>query len=111
MGFELQRNGGGFKMKKEQNSDKQQNPALRVGGVVGTGGICRITNDKFSWVLEVDGKTIPFNGGDNADYFAELYAKLGYEIIWDKDKWKEECPCKLERCPTCGYTLLAAVTD
>jgi len=58
--------------------------------LLGTGGICKITNDKFSWVLEVDGKTVTFNGGDNADYFAELYAKLGYEIIWDKDKWKEE---------------------
>lgn len=54
-----------------------------------TGGICKIINDKFSWVLEVDGKTILFNGSANADYFAELYAKLGYEIIWDRDKWKE----------------------
>lgn len=55
-----------------------------------TGGICKITNDKFSWVLEVDGKTITFNGGDIADYFAELYTKLGYEIILDRDKWKED---------------------
>ena len=58
--------------------------------LLGTGGICKITNDKFSWVLEVDGKTIAFNGSDNADYFAELYTKLGYEIIWNRDKWKED---------------------
>jgi uncharacterized protein YmfQ (DUF2313 family) len=52
--------------------------------------ICKITNDKFSWVLEVDKKTINLLGSDNADYFAELYAKLGYKIIWDRDKWKRE---------------------
>lgn len=45
-------------------------------------GICKITNGKFSWVLEVDGKTITFNGSDNADYFAEIYTKLGYTIEW-----------------------------
>lgn len=58
--------------------------------VLGNGGICKITNDKFSWVLQVDGKTIPFNGSDNADYFADLYTKLGYNIEWDKDKWQED---------------------
>jgi len=52
--------------------------------------ICKITNDKFSWVLEVDRQTITFNGSNNADYFAELYTKLGYEIVWDRDKWKRD---------------------
>ena len=52
--------------------------------------ICKLTNDKFSWVLEVDEHTITFNGSDNADYFAELYSKLGYEIIWDRDKYKRD---------------------
>ena len=52
--------------------------------------VCKITNDKFSWVLEVDGKTITFNGSDNADYFAELYTKFGYNIEWDRDKWQRD---------------------
>ena len=58
--------------------------------MLGTGGICKITNDKFSWVLEVDKQTITFNGSGNADYFAELYAKLGYKIVWDRDKWQRD---------------------
>ena len=49
---------------------------------------CKIINDKFSWVLDVDGKIIAFQGFDNAEYFAKLYSDLGYEIIWDKEKWK-----------------------
>lgn len=52
--------------------------------------ICKITNDKFSWVMEVDGKRILFQGGDNAEYFAELYTKLGYYVFVDKDKWQED---------------------
>lgn len=55
-----------------------------------TTGECKITNDKFSWVLEVDGKTILFQGSDAADYFAGVFAKLGYKIVWDRDKWKSE---------------------
>lgn len=51
--------------------------------------ICKITNGQFSWTLEVDGNTINFNGGGNADYFADLYTRLGYEIVWVK----EQCPC------------------
>ena len=68
---------------KVKNTEKASNGSYTL---LGTGGICKITNDKFSWVLEVDKQTITFNGSDNADYFAELYTKLGYEIIWDKDK-------------------------
>jgi hypothetical protein len=70
---------------KVTKTEKASNVTL-----LGTGGICKITNDKFSWALTVDGRTITFNGSDNADYFAELYAKLGYEIIWDRDKWKDD---------------------
>ena len=47
-----------------------------------------IRNDKFYWVLKVDGKVIAFQGSDNAEYFANLYSGLGYEIVWDKEKWK-----------------------
>lgn len=72
---------------KVKNTEKASNGSYTL---LGTGGICKITNDKFSWVLEVDKQTITFNGSDNADYFAELYAKLGYEIIWDKDKWQRD---------------------
>ena len=70
------------------NDLKEKDNALYT--VLGTGGVCKITNDKFSWVLEVDGKTITFNGSDNADYFAELYTKLGYSIEWDRDKWQRD---------------------
>ena len=62
--------------------------------MLNTGGICKITNNKFSWVLEwvleVDKQTITFNGSDNADYFAELYTKLGYTIEWDRDKLQRD---------------------
>ena len=68
------------------NDLKEKDNALYT--VLGTGGTCKITNDKFSWVLEVDGKTITFNGSDNADYFAGLYTILGYSIEWDRDKWQ-----------------------
>ena len=68
----------------------EKEKATDVYTLLGNGGVCKITNDKFSWVLEVDGKTITFNGSDNADYFAEIYTKLGYTIEWDKDKWKRD---------------------
>jgi len=60
------------------------------GNTVLAAGVCKITNDKFSWVMEVDGHTILFNGSENADYFAKTFVKLGYEIVWDRDKWKRE---------------------
>ena len=41
-------------------------------------GICKIINGRFSYVLEVDGKRIPFNTGE--EYFEQHYRKLGYEI-------------------------------
>ena len=41
-------------------------------------------------VLEVDGMTITFNGSSNSEYFAELYAKLGYDIEWDRDRWRRD---------------------
>ena len=72
---------------KVKNTEKVSNGSYTL---LGNGGVCKITNDKFSWVLEVDGKTITFNGCDNADYFAKIYTKLGYTIEWDKDKWKRD---------------------
>lgn len=56
---------------------------------VPTKPICKLVNDKFSWVLKVDGRSIWFDGSDNADYFAELYRNLGYEIEWDRDAYKQ----------------------
>lgn len=46
-----------------------------------TSKLCRIINDRFSFILEVDGQSIPFNGSWNAEYFKEHYLKLGYTII------------------------------
>jgi hypothetical protein len=43
--------------------------------------ICKIINGQFSWILEVDGYTIPFNGSSNAEYFEELYSSLDYTIV------------------------------
>lgn len=51
--------------------------------------ICKIINDRHSWVMEVDGKIICFHGVDNAEYFAEIFEKLGKVIVWDRDKWKQ----------------------
>jgi hypothetical protein len=74
---------------KEQKVETSTEAAI-VGNTVLAAGVCKITNDKFSWVMEVDGRTILFNGSENADYFAETFAKLGYEIVWDRDKWQRE---------------------
>lgn len=52
--------------------------------------VCRIINDKFSWRLEVDGRNINFDGGCNADYFAGLYASLGYIVEWDREFYKKD---------------------
>lgn len=52
--------------------------------------ICKITNDRFSWVLEVDNMTINFDNSHNAEYFERHYKSLGYTIIWDRDKWRRE---------------------
>lgn len=51
--------------------------------------VCKIINDKFSWIMEVDGMKIAFNGGTNAEYFANKYNEMGYFIEWDRDKWKK----------------------
>lgn len=72
--------------KNSQNSTEARND----GNTVLAAGVCKIINDKFSWVMQVDGRNILFQGGDNADYFAEVFTKLGYEIVWDKDKWQRE---------------------
>lgn len=41
---------------------------------------CKIYNGQFSWVLEVDGKTIGFSGYNNVDYFEKHYKDLGYDV-------------------------------
>jgi len=46
-----------------------------------TGKVCKLTNGRLSWLLEVDGMRIPFTGMEVAEYFADHYKKLGYEII------------------------------
>jgi len=42
--------------------------------------ICKIINGQFSWILEVDGYSISFNGGYAVDYFEKHYKALGYEV-------------------------------
>ena len=42
--------------------------------------ICKIINGHFSWILEVDGQSICFQGWHNAEYFEVHYAKLGYSV-------------------------------
>ena len=54
------------------------------------GKICKISNGAFSWVLEVDRKTIYFQGSENAEYFGEVYTSLGYIVEWDREKWSRE---------------------
>ena len=68
----------------------EKEKATDIYTLLGNGGVCKISNDKFNWVLEADGKTITFNGSDNAYYFAEIYIKLGYTIEWDKYKWRRD---------------------
>jgi len=52
--------------------------------------ICKLVNDKFSWIMYVDEEEIAFDGHHNADYFAQHYSDLGYAIEWDRDEWREE---------------------
>ena len=48
---------------------------------------CKLINGKHSWVLNVDGQHIGFTGRWVAEYFAEHYEGLGYEIMWDESEW------------------------
>lgn len=41
---------------------------------------CTIINGRFCWILQVDNVEIPFNGGHHAEYFQNLYSKLGYKV-------------------------------
>ena len=41
---------------------------------------CKIINAQFSWILEVDNRSILFQGSSGADYFEKHYKKLGYNI-------------------------------
>lgn len=45
---------------------------------------CILVNADFSWILQVDGKMIHFQGHDSAEYFAEHYNALGYNVIWKR---------------------------
>lgn len=49
--------------------------------------VCRLINDlmisKLAWQLQVDDVVISFKMKSNAEYFANLYSSLGYEIKWE----------------------------
>lgn len=51
---------------------------------------CKLTNALYGWHLEVDGQSIIFTGRDNADYFENLYKRLGYRVTRDNDAYKRE---------------------
>jgi hypothetical protein len=42
--------------------------------------VCKIINGQFSWILEVDGQSISFQGYYNSEYFEKHYSELGYII-------------------------------
>jgi hypothetical protein len=51
--------------------------------------VCKIINSQFSYILEVDGYEIPFQGGYNAEYFEKHYSELGYKVEKIDDYIKE----------------------
>ena len=51
--------------------------------------VCKLVNGIFAWVLKVEGLEVAFSSALAADYFAEHYKKLGYEIEWEKEEIDE----------------------
>lgn len=47
---------------------------------------CTLFNGRFNWYLIVDNQKISFQGRHNAEYFAEHYKELGYDIKWEKEE-------------------------
>lgn len=43
--------------------------------------VCLLINAPNSWILDVDGKRISFYGSENAEYFADMYGSLGYQVV------------------------------
>lgn len=41
---------------------------------------CQLINEKFTWILSVDGENIPFQGGHHVEYFKKHYESLGYTV-------------------------------
>ncbi len=50
------------------------------GGKMVPKKVCKIIGTPFSYLLEIDGKCISFQGYSNAQYFETHYKSLGYEI-------------------------------
>jgi hypothetical protein len=48
--------------------------------------ICIITNGQLFWELEVNGKSISFQGDDSAEYFRDHYNSLGYKLEFKEQK-------------------------
>lgn len=42
--------------------------------------VCMISNERNSYVMNVDGENVIFNGSSSADYLAAKYASIGYEV-------------------------------
>ena len=45
----------------------------------------KMTNGRFSWILEIDGHNIPIQGHDNAAYLVMLLKRIGYDVEIDDD--------------------------
>lgn len=48
--------------------------------------ICKIINGVHTWILEVDGMSIPFQSCSGAEYFETLYLGIGYRVEVYADK-------------------------
>jgi metal-dependent hydrolase (beta-lactamase superfamily II) len=49
---------------------------------------CKIANERFSWILDVDGHHVLFDGASNAEYFEQHYLSLGYSVEVDREAYK-----------------------
>lgn len=62
--------------------------------------VCKIINDHFSYIMDVDGHLIPFNLCASAEYFADHFEGLGYKVVYDKRQKKNVVYYRLEDTPT-----------
>lgn len=51
--------------------------------------ICLISNDPGTFRMQVDHKIVGFTGIDCADYFVELYERMGYKVICENNTGQE----------------------
>jgi len=69
---------------KKQNGEYRKCKDFRKTLLINDKKICKLINGRFSWIMNVDGEEILFQGLCTAEYFAKHYKKLGYKIKWEK---------------------------